>query len=177
MITRIPRCFAAVGEFDEVAERAVSRIDAVIVRNVITIVLARRGLEWHQPNCGDAEAVQIVQSPHQALEIANAIAIGIHVGTDRKAINDGVLVPKVFDHGVGARDGYQPVGTEPVPGDASFCRRLRTSRRCPGLKGLTLDQVNSERLRQVDHRPLVWSQIESARDALALAIRAGGQQQ
>jgi hypothetical protein len=31
---------AAMGEFDEVAERAVSRVDAIIVRDVVAIVLA-----------------------------------------------------------------------------------------------------------------------------------------
>ena len=32
--------FAAVGELDEIAERAVARIDAVVVRDVVAVVLA-----------------------------------------------------------------------------------------------------------------------------------------
>ncbi len=47
-----------------------------------------------------AEALQIVQSPHQSREIADAIAVGIHERLDGKAINDGVLVPEVVDHAV-----------------------------------------------------------------------------
>ena len=98
MMTRMPRCSAAMGEFDEVAERAVARIDAVIVRDIVTVVLAGRRLERHQPDRGDAEPVQIIEPPQQALEIADAVAIGIHIGADGKAIDHAVLVPEVVDH-------------------------------------------------------------------------------
>ena len=90
---------AAMGEFDEVAERAVARIDAVIVRDVVAVVPAGRRLERHQPDRGDAEPVQIVQPPQQALEIADAVAVGIHIGADGQAIDHAVLVPEVVDHG------------------------------------------------------------------------------
>ena len=96
---------AAMGEFDEVAERAVARIDAVIVRDVVTVVLAGRGLERHQPDRGDAEPVQIIQPPQQALEVADAVAIGIHIGADGKAIDHAVLVPEIVDHAEAALIG------------------------------------------------------------------------
>ena len=51
----------AVGELDEIAERAVARIDAVVVGDVVAVVACGRGLERHQPDRGDAEAVQIVE--------------------------------------------------------------------------------------------------------------------
>ena len=89
---------AAMGEFDEVAERAVARIDAVIVRDVVTVVLAGRRLERHQPDRGDAEALQIIQPAQQALEVADAVAIGVHIGADGQAIEHAVLVPEVVDH-------------------------------------------------------------------------------
>ena len=89
---------AAMGEFDEVAERAVARIDAVIVGDVVAVVPAGRGLERHQPDRGDAEPVQIIQPPQQALEIADAVAIGVHIGADGEAIDHAVLVPEVVDH-------------------------------------------------------------------------------
>ena len=75
---------AAMGELDEVAERAVARIDAVVVGDIVTIVAAGRRLERHQPDRGDTEPVQIIQPPQQALEIADAVAIGIHVGADER---------------------------------------------------------------------------------------------
>src|SRR5262249_18518984 len=46
----------------------------------------------------DTEPMQIIEPPHQALEITDAIPIGVHVGPDGQAIDDGVLVPKIFDH-------------------------------------------------------------------------------
>jgi hypothetical protein len=55
------------GEFDEVAERAVARIDAVIVRDVVAVVLAGRGLETASARSRDAEAVQIVEPTQQGL--------------------------------------------------------------------------------------------------------------
>src|SRR5262245_54611294 len=58
----------------------------------------RRGLKRHQPNRGDAEAVEIVQAPCQSTEVADAVTVGVHVGADRQAIDDGILVPKVADH-------------------------------------------------------------------------------
>jgi hypothetical protein len=73
----------AVGKFDKIAEGAVTRIDAVVIGDVIAVVATGRGLERHQPDRRDAEAVQIVQPAHQPLEIADPVAIGIHVGADR----------------------------------------------------------------------------------------------
>ena len=109
----------AVGELDEIAQRAVARIDAVIVRDVVAVVLAGRGLERHQPDRGDAKPVQIIQPPQQSLEIADAVAIGVHIGADGKAIEDGVLVPEVVDHAQPALDqsvtDYQAAGLIAVP--------------------------------------------------------------
>src|SRR5258705_7014055 len=89
---------AAMGEFNEVAQRAITWIDAVIIRDVVAIVLAGRRLEWHQPDRGNAEPVQIIQAPQQTLEIANAVAVSIHIGADGEAIDHAVLVPEVIDH-------------------------------------------------------------------------------
>src|SRR5262245_31221736 len=67
----------AVGEIDEIAKGAVPRIDAVVVRDVITVIAMRRGLEGHQPYGRDAEAVQIIEPPRQTAEIADAVTVGI----------------------------------------------------------------------------------------------------
>ena len=89
---------AAMGELDEVAQRAVARIDAVIVLDVVAVVPVGRGLERHQPDRGDAKSVQVVEPALQALEIADAVSIRIHEGADGQAINHAVLVPEVVDH-------------------------------------------------------------------------------
>src|ERR1700734_1727114 len=73
-------------ELDKIAERPIGGIDPVIVGNVIPVVAAGRGLERHQPNRSHAEALQIVQPPHQALKISNSVTVGIHVGANRQAV-------------------------------------------------------------------------------------------
>ena len=89
----------AVSELDEIADRAVARIDAVIIRDVVAVVAMGRDLERHQPDRRDAETMQVVKTAHQTLEVADAVAVGIHVGSNRQAIDHRVLVPKVIDHG------------------------------------------------------------------------------
>jgi hypothetical protein len=88
----------AVGEFDKIADCAVARIDAVIIGHVVAVVAMGRDLERHQPDCRDAEPVQVVETAHQTLEIADAVAVGIHIGSDGQTIDHCVLVPKVVDH-------------------------------------------------------------------------------
>jgi hypothetical protein len=106
-----------VRELDEVAERAVGRIDVVIVGDVVAVVAAGRGLERHQPDRGDAEAVQIIEAAHQAAEITDTVGVGIHVGADGQTVEDRVLVPEVLDHQPGRpRAGKAPAISE-RPGD------------------------------------------------------------
>src|SRR5690242_16722464 len=92
------RC--AMSEFDEVAERAKCRVDAVIVTDVISVVTAGGGLKGHQPDRSDAETLQIIKPPHEARKITYPVAIGIHVGADGETIDDRVLVPEIVDHGL-----------------------------------------------------------------------------
>ena len=90
--------FAAVGELDEIAEGAVSGIDVVIVGDVVAVVAKGGRLKRHQPDGGHADALEIVEAIHQAAEIADAVAVGVHESGDRQAVNDGVFVPEVVDH-------------------------------------------------------------------------------
>jgi hypothetical protein len=78
----------AVSEFDEIAERSKSRIDIVVIGDVVAVVLARRFLERHQPDPRDAETMQIVEAPHEALEITYAIGVRVHVSGGRQAVDD-----------------------------------------------------------------------------------------
>src|ERR1700744_6341250 len=95
-------------EFDEIAERAVARIDAVIVGDVVAAVLVGRGLKRHQPERADAKAVQIIEPAQQTLEVTDAVAVGVHEGADGEAIDHAVLVPEVV---------YHPGASGPHPGD------------------------------------------------------------
>src|SRR5262245_14593943 len=57
-----------------------------------------RDLERHQPDGGHAKAMQVIQPAHQSLEVANAVAVGIHEGSNGYTVDNRVLVPKVVDH-------------------------------------------------------------------------------
>src|SRR4029077_18207520 len=100
-----------VGEVDKVAERPVALIDAVVVGDVVAVVAMRRSLEGHQPYGRDAQDMKIVEAPFQSTEVAYAIAVGIHVGADRQAIDYGVLVPKIADHAARSESGEAPTMT------------------------------------------------------------------
>jgi hypothetical protein len=82
-------------ELDEVAERAETGIDAIVVDDVVTVVAARRGIEGHEPQAGDAEVGQIVDALGQTVEVAAAVAVAIEEGLDVEAVEDGVLPPEV----------------------------------------------------------------------------------
>jgi len=94
-----PPLLGAVRELDEVPECPVSRIHAVVVGHIVAVVATGRRLERHQPDGGDAETVQVVEPAHEPGEVAYPIAVGVHEGPDRQAIDDGVLVPEIVDRG------------------------------------------------------------------------------
>ena len=93
-----PALFCPVSELDEIAQRAVPRIDIVIIGDVVTAVLARRRLKRHQPDRGHAQSVQIIEATHESCEISNPIAVSVHVSVYRQAVDHRVLVPKIIDH-------------------------------------------------------------------------------
>ena len=103
----------AVSEFDKIANRAVARINAVIIGHVVAVIAMGRDLERHQPDGRDAETMQVVETAHQTLEVADAVGVGIHVGSNRQAIDHCILVPKVIDHGT-RPNGIEATGSKHV---------------------------------------------------------------
>ena len=85
-------------ELGEIARAAKARIDTVVVRDVVAVVAVRSGLEGHQPQRCDSEAGQVVEPADEPLEVADAIAVGVHERPNVQAIEDGVLVPEILDH-------------------------------------------------------------------------------
>src|SRR5262249_42594198 len=62
----------SMGKFDKIANRAVTRIDAVIIGHVVTVIAMGRDLERHQPDGRDAETMQVVETSHQTLDAFGA---------------------------------------------------------------------------------------------------------
>jgi len=96
-----PELLRPVHELDEIAEGARPRVDAVVVRHVIAVVLVRRGVERQQPQAGHAEPGQVGQPVGQTGEIADAVAVRVQERLDVEAVDDGVLVPEVVNHARG----------------------------------------------------------------------------
>src|ERR1700730_18190620 len=63
--------------------------------------------------------MQIIEAAHQPGEIADAVAIGIHITADREAVDHRVLVPQVVDHSALPRTGAPSRANA-----AAFCSSL-----------------------------------------------------
>ena len=64
-------------KLNEITNGTVARVNSVVVRNIIAVVTERGSLEWHQPDGSDAQAMQIVEPAHEALEIPDTVAVGV----------------------------------------------------------------------------------------------------
>ena len=60
----------------EVGHAAVLRVDAVVIGDVVAVV-AGRGVDRHQPDAADAERLQVVELGGDAVEVADAVAVGV----------------------------------------------------------------------------------------------------
>ena len=77
-----------------IRQRAIIRMHAAVVGDVVTVVAARRGIEGQQPDRGDAEIGDVVELGDQSGKIADAVVIGVEEGLDVKLVDDRILVPK-----------------------------------------------------------------------------------
>jgi hypothetical protein len=64
-------------EATEIRHRAEIGFDRTVVRNVVAVVTAGRGIERQQPKRGDAEIFQVVKFFGQSCKIADAIVVAI----------------------------------------------------------------------------------------------------
>src|SRR5262245_3241766 len=78
----------------KVFQRAVARMNAAVIRNVISIVTERRWIHREQPQAIDAEVPEVAELSGQALEIADAITVAVSERLDVQLVDDRVLVPK-----------------------------------------------------------------------------------
>ncbi len=105
-------------ECSEVVERAVARMHAQVVGDVVAVVFERRGKERQQPEAGDAEALQIVELLGQAREIADAVVVAVEERLDVRLVDDRVLVPERVVAGRDAVDVLDDVDAHRSPHSA-----------------------------------------------------------
>ena len=77
----------------EVRHAAVEGIDRRVVRDVVAVVDARRGIHRRDPDGVDAEIVEVVEARGDALDVADAVAIGVLKAARIKLVDDGVTPP------------------------------------------------------------------------------------
>ena len=94
VMTRMPRWWAARTKARKSAMRAVGRIDAAVVGDVVAVVAQRRGIERQEPQGGDAELVQIVELLTSGPENRRCRRRCVEEGLDVQLIDDRVLVPE-----------------------------------------------------------------------------------
>ena len=75
----------------EIRHGAVLGIDLVVVPDVV-LVVALAGVDGHEPDAVDAQLLQIIQLGDDALQITDAIAVGVAEGIDEDLVEGAVVV-------------------------------------------------------------------------------------
>ena len=96
--------FAFCQEGIKFIQGAVGGVDLVIVRHVI-LVVGLAGMDRHQPDAIDAQICQIIQFGDNAVDIADAITIGVAEGVDENFIPGAVVIVGAFSQSGNLRQG------------------------------------------------------------------------
>ena len=93
-ITLMPRSWAVAEHRVEVGERAEQRVDVAVVRDVVAVVVLRRGVEGGDPHRVHAEVGEVGQPLRDAGHVADAVAVAVGEAADVDLVADGVLPPR-----------------------------------------------------------------------------------
>ena len=77
----------------EVAHLAEPRVHAEIVGDVVAAVLARRRLDWVQPDRGDTQPGQVVEPAHHPAEVAHPVVVAVLEQADVDRVDNTGPVP------------------------------------------------------------------------------------
>ncbi len=86
------------GQLGEVAERSQPGIDAVVVADVIAVVALRRGVDRIEPQAGDPQPREVVQTTRQPRQVATPVTVGVLEQVDLDAVDNCFLVPAFGRH-------------------------------------------------------------------------------
>jgi hypothetical protein len=78
----------------EVVDGAVGEVDAGVVGYIVAVVPQWRGEEGQEPEAGDAQVLEIVETRDEARKVADAVTIRVLKGADVELIEDRVFVPQ-----------------------------------------------------------------------------------
>jgi hypothetical protein len=85
--------FRFIDKAAEVIKGSEPGVDTEVVGDVVTVILARRGVEGEKPDGGDAQIDKVVHGIDDALEIANAVAVAIPKGGDIDDVENCLVEP------------------------------------------------------------------------------------
>ena len=139
----------------EVLDRAVVRVDAVEVGDVVAAVAKRRGVERQEPDAVDAEPLQVVELVLEAPEVARPVVVAVEERARVDLVEDGGLEP-------------ERIGLEPVPGLA-HALTLPSRSRCTSVRALVVARTRI--VSETDRRG--WGCAAVMRPASAGASRRG----
>ena len=129
-------CLLAFGdEAVQVGEGAVLRIDGLVVGDVVAEVDLRRGIHGSDPDGVDAELLEVVEARGDAVEVADAVAVGVLKAARIDLVDDGVLPPGIGRSGLrgrgreGRREGAAEKG-ESYSRNGGEARRQTPGARC-----------------------------------------------
>ena len=107
----------------EIRERAVARVDVLVVGDVVAVVTQRRRVERQQPEAVDPETFEVLELLGQAGEVADAVVGAVEKGADVRLVDDGVLVPERIDR---SRSGHVVSGSggSDASGPGSWTARM-----------------------------------------------------
>ena len=78
----------------EIRQRAVNRVDGIIIRDVIPVILERRRIKREQPQRGDAEVLNVIKLLRQPAKISDAVRVAVEKRADGDFINNCAFVPE-----------------------------------------------------------------------------------
>ncbi len=82
----------------DVRHRAVGRVDAAIILDVVAIVAQRRRVERQEPDRVDTQVRDVVELLYQPVEITDSVIVRVEERLDVRLVDDGVLVPEWVGH-------------------------------------------------------------------------------
>ena len=84
-----------------ILQGAEQRIDILIIGNIVAVVVLRRLVDRGEPHHVHAEVGEVVETAGDALQVADAVAVGILEGTRVDLVDHRVGPPRVRGRAVG----------------------------------------------------------------------------
>src|SRR5690606_2088605 len=115
------------------------RVDPAIVGDVVAVVAERRLIKGKEPECRDAQLLEVVQSLREANEVPDTISVGIVERPDMELVDDGVLVPErvvrqgLGVYGPGAGSCHSSASHKKYSKSRSVVRRVRRTKMWAGV--------------------------------------------